>query len=281
MVKQYAMIDSNMTTKAFQRKIWNYYHKHKRSMPWRTRVTPYYVFVSEIMLQQTQVSRVLQIFPAFIKEFPTITSLAQATPAQVLKAWQGLGYNRRALYLHRSAQIIKEQHKGIIPKNKEVLQTLPGVGPNTAGSLCAFAFNQPTVFIETNIRSVCIHHFFKNAKKVSDKEILVTVRKTLDTQRPREWYWALMDYGTELKRKEGNPNKKSAHYVRQSTFKGSSRQLRGMILRVLLATDTRMSAREIGKRVRKTPDELKKLLAQLCDEGFIVCNRARYYVVSH
>ena len=269
-----------MGYKEFQKYIWTYYRTHKRSMPWRTQVTPYHVLVSEIMLQQTQVSRVSQIFPLFIKKFPSITVLAQATPAQVLKAWQGLGYNRRALYLHRSAQIIKEQHKGIIPKDIEVLHTLPGIGLNTAGSLCAFAFNQPTVFIETNIRSVFIHHFFKNAKKVSDKEILALVRKTLDIQRPREWYWALMDYGTELKRKEGNPNKKSVHYVRQSTFQGSSRQFRGMILKVLLTASTGMTAREIGKQVPTTPDELKKLLTQLCDEGFITGSRARYRVAS-
>lgn len=263
---------------AFQKKIWDYYDKHKRPMLWRVNTSPYFVVVSEIMLQQTQVSRVSEIFPYFIKKFPSCTALAKASPEKVLAAWRGLGYNRRALYLHRSAQTIVKEYKNKVPQDLNVLQNLPGIGPNTAASICAFAFNQPVVFIETNIRSVFIHHFFKNSKKVSDTQIIPYVRETLDTKNPREWYWALMDYGSMLKKQNGNPNKKSAHYIKQKTFKNSNRQLRGAILKELLNIKNGRTQAQLTKKLHKTAEELKKPLMELCTEGFIQNYRRRYFV---
>ncbi|MFA7201738.1 MAG: A/G-specific adenine glycosylase [Candidatus Paceibacterota bacterium] len=269
----------------FQQKIWKYYKKHKRAMMWRTPVLklqkndtldPYKILISEIMLQQTQVSRVSEIFPHFIKQFPSFVSLARASREKVLIAWQGLGYNRRALYVHQSAQEIVKKYKGIVPHNQSVLQTLPGIGANTAASICAFAFNQPVVFIETNIRSVFIHHFFKDVAKVSDNEIRELVEKTLDIKNPREWYWALMDYGSMLKKQGKNPSKKSKHYVIQKKFKDSNRELRGNILKILLRGKKKMSQVDLAQELHKTVEELRKPLMQLCIEGFIQ-HKGRYY----
>jgi A/G-specific adenine glycosylase len=224
------------TTK-FKRTIWKYYRSHKREMFWRDHPTPYYVTVSEIMLQQTQVSRVAVKFETFIKKFPDWKSLARASISDVLNEWSGLGYNRRALYLRRIAGTItqNEAWEGDLPRTVTDLSKLPGIGPNTAGSILAFAYNQPVTFIETNIRSVYIHFFFGHSKKkISDKSILPLIKKTVDTKNSREWYYALMDYGAYLKSIAPNPSRKSAHHIKQKPFKGSNRELRSKILRLAM-----------------------------------------------
>ncbi len=224
--------------KKFQRTVYEYYRAHGRILPWRTRPTPYRVLVSEIMLQQTQVDRAIPFFNSFLRIFPTVRALARASRRQVLAAWQGLGYNRRALYLWQCAQIIAKEYGGNVPADPEVLVRLPGIGPATAASIAAFAYDAPTVFIETNIRSVFIHHFFRRARRVSDARILPLVAQTLDRARPARWYGALMDYGVFLKKNYKNPSRKSAHHVRQKPFAGSRRQLRGIILALVIKRGT-------------------------------------------
>ncbi len=236
----------------FTSSIWSHYKKHRRSFPWRERISPYRILVSEIMLQQTQANRVVKKYNAFIKKFPTLKKLNAAKNEDVLRAWQGLGYNRRALYLKSITKI---------PKTYEELVELPGIGPNTAGSILAFAYNIPHPFIETNIRSVFIHFFFKNKERVHDK----LVKETLDHKNPREWYYALMDYGAMLKKTE-NPSQKSTHYKKQSAFKGSRRQKRGEILRILLDKPDRLV------KYKEIADELEK-------EGFIKKINKVYYIV--
>lgn len=218
----------------FKRKIWSYYRRFGRCFPWRKTRDPYRILVSEIMLQQTQVARVKKKYPEFLRAFPTVRFLARAPLSKVLRAWQGMGYNRRAPFLKRSAETIVKKFGGKVPSGQAELEALPGIGHATASAIRAFAFNAPAVFIETNIRRVFIHFFFANKKKINDKEILLLVEKTLDRARPREWYSALMDYGAMLGEKGENPNRKSAHYVRQSVFRGSRRELRGKIMRILL-----------------------------------------------
>lgn len=231
-----------MTIPEFKKTIWKYYAAHKRPMPWRTpsvsmrrdgSVDAYKVVVSEIMLQQTQVDRVKTKYAQFLKLFPNFKSLAAASPARVLRAWNGLGYNRRALYVHRIAQKVIGEYRGALPRDPKVLETFPGIGQATAGSLCAFAFNMPVAFIETNIRRVFIHFFFKNRKRVRDTDLLPLVHKTVPDKNPREWYYALMDYGAYLAQTLENPNKKSAHYAKQKKFEGSDRQARGMVMKLL------------------------------------------------
>ena len=199
-------------------------------MPWRESHDFYSVLVSEMMLQQTQVPRVLPKFADFMKRFPTMTDLAQATLAEVLITWQGLGYNRRAKYLHAAAQQVMSTGA---PRTLDELQRLSGIGPNTAAAILAYVYNEPVVFIETNIRTVFLHEFFPERDGVTDTEIRLLVAQTVDKENPREWYWALMDYGTYLKSQGKGSIVRSADYKKQSAFNGSVRQVRGYILRVL------------------------------------------------
>jgi len=220
-------------TREFQQKIYDYYLKNKRNFSWRENINPYKIFISEVMLQQTQTSRVIFKFQQWLEKFPDFKSLAQASGHEVLSCWQGLGYNSRGLRLLHAAQIIENKFKGILPDTLEDLESLPGIGPNTAGSISAFAFNKPVAFIETNIRTVFLYEFFKDKELVCDKEILNLVTQTIDTNNPRDWYYALMDYGVYLKKELKINNKKSKQYNRQSKFVGSRRQVRGAIVRIL------------------------------------------------
>jgi A/G-specific adenine glycosylase len=207
-------------------------------------------------------------FPKFIKKFPSARALARATQKEVLSAWQGLGYNRRALYLRRTAQEITQHYRGIIPRDPKILEKLPGIGKNTAASISVFTFSVPAVFIETNIRSVFLFHFFKNKSNVSDTEIVSLIKKTLPQKNVREWYWALMDYGTHIKRVYGNQNTRSKHYTKQTKFEGSNRQTRARIIVELLEQD-KQTLTELSKRIKKNSSEIEKICAQLAREKFI------------
>ena len=240
------------TAQAFQSKIWNFYHQNKRAFPWRDEITPYKVTVSEIMLQQTQTSRVVDKFTNWISLFPSWKDLAQASEFKVLQAWQGLGYNRRALALHKIAQFVIQKYNSELPNDPIILVTFPQIGPNTAASICSFAFNKPTTFIETNIRTVFTHEFFPGQNKVCDKELLKLIEKTVDHQNPQEWYYALMDYGNYLKKSLKNINSASKHYKKQSKFKGSQREIRGFIIKQL----TRKNSQLFSDLIKSIQQEL-------------------------
>ncbi|MCX5923297.1 MAG: A/G-specific adenine glycosylase [Candidatus Dependentiae bacterium] len=218
----------------FQKMIQDFYRVSKRDFIWRQDITPYKILVSEIMLQQTQTARVEPKFILWLQKFPDIFSLACASRLEVLSAWQGLGYNRRGLWLHEAAKRMVLEFEGQVPDDPEILKTFTGIGPNTAASICAFAFNQPVVFIETNIRTVFLHHFFSDSReKIHDKQILPLVRSCLDYDNSRHWYYGLMDYGVYLKTKVKASNKLSSHHALQTKFVGSKRQVRGAIIRIL------------------------------------------------
>jgi A/G-specific adenine glycosylase len=256
-----------MNQQEFKKIIWAYYKKNKRNLPWRNTREPYKILVSEIMLQQTQVSRVESKYKSFLKKFPTVRVLAKASLRSVLLKWQGLGYNRRAIYLKKCAEKIEEDFHGKFPKDFKILQTLPGIGPATTGDIMAFAWNLPVAVIETNIRSVFIHFFFKGKNKVSDKQIIPLIEKTLDTKNPREWYYALFDYGAYLK-KNSNPSRRSAHHVKQSKFTGSYRQKRAQVVKIFLEKSPQTKS-HIQKAVKYEPGILAKILSDLLREGFI------------
>lgn len=265
-----------MDPSAFITHIRSFAQTERRDLEWRRDITPYKVLISEMMLQQTQVSRVSVKFPLFIEQFPTIHALHEAAVADVLAAWQGMGYNRRALFLKRTASIIVNDHGGILPSDPPTLQSFPGIGYATARSIAAFAFNKPTVFIETNIRRVFIHFFFEDHTEVHDSEILPLVELTLDTENPREWYYALMDYGSRLVKITQNPNRRSKHYTKQSPFEGSERKVRGQIIRALL----RHGPLEKHALERLIEDQrLEKIVAAMIAEGFIKYDGSTYSFV--
>lgn len=231
------------------------------------------------MLQQTQVSRVIPYYRAFLKRFPTLPVLAQANLSDVLSLWQGLGYNRRARFLHQAARMIEITYQNRFPETAEELEHIPGVGAYTARAICAFAYNQPTVFLETNIRTVFLHHFFSRGKAISDRRLLVVAGELVDTSSPREWYWALMDYGAYLK-SQGVRNTSSKHYTRQSRFEGSSRQVRGAVLRAALQGPATLGALSKRIDVKTSPEKLRYTLETLLAEGLIVKRATRYAVAD-
>jgi len=263
--------------KSFQRQIYRYYKLHSRDFPWRRTTNPYNILVSEIMLQQTQVERVHDKYLEFIKAFPDFDALVRASQKDVLVMWQGLGYNRRALALKKLAEDIVSQYDGMLPNDVQTLSSLFGIGKTTAGAILAFAFNIPSVFIETNIRRVFIHEFFSEEEEVKDAKILPLVEATIDRKNPREWYWALMDYGSMLKREVENPNRRSAHYTRQPSFEGSDRRIRGLVIKTLLK-DNALSAETLSEAASVSNDHLMRILAGLMDEGFICQENGLYKI---
>jgi A/G-specific adenine glycosylase len=261
----------------FQKEIYLHYKRHRRKLPWRKTHNPYKILLSELMLQQTQVKRVIEKYREFLRRFPAIESVARAPLRAILEQWQGLGYNRRALALKRLAAIVVDRYGNRIPPAIEALKSLPGVGAATAGAVCAFAFDKPVVFIETNIRSVFIHFFFRDRGAVKESEILPLVAQTLDAKRPRDWYYALMDYGAALKERRPNPGRRSAHYARQSPFEGSVRQVRGMILRALVKQPG-ISETALGKEINRDKEMVRHVLEQLRTEGFIIKKGSRFFI---
>lgn len=269
----------------FRRRVWSHYKKLGRhELPWRPPSLKlrrdkkndfvYKILVSEVMLQQTQVERVVPFYKKFIKKFPTAKRLASALLSSVLQMWQGLGYNRRAKQLQTAAGKLITSN----PRTSEELQELQGVGPYTACAIAAFAFNQDVVVIETNIRTAVIHHFFRNKKKVSDKEIEKILEQALPKGKSREWYSALMDYGAHLKRSGISHNTKSKKYVKQSKFAGSLREARGAILRALARKAASLTALShlLGDARRV---QVRTALRALSVEG-LVKKRGENYVLA-
>jgi len=258
-----------MKVKEFQKMIWKFYRQNGRhNLPWRKNTSSYAVTVSEIMLQQTQVDRVIPFFKNWMKLFPNWKKLAGANQSDVLRAWKGLGYNSRSLRLHKLAKEVVEKYNGRLPNGRSQLEDLPGIGPYTAGAIRAFVFNESEIFIETNIRRIFIHHFFNDKENISDTDILEYVKQAVDIKDPRRWYWALMDYGSVLVKQVPNPNRKSKHYTKQGKFEGSDRQLRGKILDLLLQ-NKKLSIQELVKILKEKNVRVEKIVQGLVKEGFI------------
>ena len=268
---------------AFRAKIRRLGAEHWRDLAWRHTRDPYQIWLSEVMLQQTQVVRVETRWPAWLLRFPTVEALAAAPDADVLDEWQGMGYNRRALALHRAAQQVVDEYGGAFPRAYEELVGLPGIGPSTAAGVRAFAFDEPGVYLETNVRSVFIHELFPTAERVSDASLVPLVRAACPQADVRGWYYALLDYGAYLKRTVPNPSRRAGAYARQSRFEGSRRQKRAALLRLVLgARATRPDgmptaelvqalARQETAAGRPAPDAalVADILSDLEREGFI------------
>ncbi len=262
----------------FQQTIWNYYRSFGRQFAWRNIEDPYKVLISEVMLQQTQTRRVIEKYEQFIIEFRSFEMLAQASLRDVLSAWQGLGYNRRGKFLHQLAQIVVNDYKSNLSDDPNILVQLPGIGLATAASIGAFAFNKPTVFIETNIRAVFLHFFFSGKAEVHDKELMPLVAQTVDPLNPREWYYALMDYGVMLKRMVPNPSRASRHHYKQSSFVGSNRQIRGKIIKALTEI-FELSSADLLHQIGCDKERLHAITDGLLKEGIVKCNRGKISIM--
>ena len=253
------------------------YRQTGRSFPWRGDLDPWGILVSEFMLQQTQTDRVVPYWKRWMSLWPTPSALAEAPLDQALREWSGLGYNRRARFLREAAAVILDRHGGSVPDDAEALDALPGVGPYTARAVATFAFGKSEVFIETNIRAVFLHFFFPDEEGVADSRLLPLIAESLDRSDPRRWYWALMDYGSALKRVTVNPSRRSAHYVRQSRFQGSLRQARGAALRSLAAAGpSTVSALSLSTGIEEP--RLSAALSALIGEGFVAENTGLYRI---
>lgn len=288
------MPPSSQNIRAFRRIVYRHYAEHGRDFPWRppslklrkdkSALHPYQIVVSEIMLQQTQVARVAQKYPAFIKRFPSFAALGRASFSEILSAWNGLGYNRRALALHHLAKTFHGRYRGRLPSSEDELMRLPGIGKATAGSIRAFAFNEPAIFIETNIRSAYLYRFFQSYSIVSDANIFPLITRTLDKKNPREWYFALMDYGAFIKKRHSNPNRMSAHYTKQPSFTGSNRQIRGTLVRILVvngALKEEHLVRIASGLVQTSAQRVRRALYKLSEERMVECIRDRYTIAGY
>ena len=261
----------------FRKYIYAFYKKSGRSFPWKENTEPWGILVSEIMLQQTQAERVIPYWNRWMKKWPGPDALSEAPLGEVLGEWSGLGYNRRGRYIKECACIIIRDFAGKVPGTPEELVKLPGIGPYTAGAIACFAYNHPSVFIETNIRAVMLHFFFRGQEGITDRDILPVIEKTLDRKNPRKWYWALMDCGAALKKTETNPNRRSAGYGRQNAFQGSLRQIRGSIVRALLSAG-QASAEELRRRldVSATGEDFYRALEALNRESLVAEEGGKY-----
>ena len=227
------MQDKNSRILSFQKEILLWYRKNKRDLPWRETTNPYYIHLSEIMLQQTQVERVKNYYAIFIKKYPTPKEMSNAKTSELLKDWQGLGFNSRILRFKEAMKIIEKTYKGKYPQTRKELLNLPGIGPYTSSAILAFAFNKTVPVVDTNIRRVLLH-FFNITEETPLKELEEFAITITPKNNAREWNNALMDYANkELTAKKTGIKSLS----KQSKFEGSTRQARSTIVKELLKKD--------------------------------------------
>ena len=267
-----------MEIEEFKNIINTWYLVHRRDLPWRKTFDPYSIVVSEIMLQQTQVGRVLNFYDKFLNTFPTFSSLATADNKTLFELWNGLGYWKRALNLRKIAEIIQLKYEGVFPSDIDTLKTLPGVGEYTSAALKCFIYNYPVAFVETNIRKVINHFFFNGSDNVSDKEIYRIADLVLDRDNPREWNYSLMDYGSSEFR-----SKKTTKNDKKESFVFSNRFYRGELIR-FITQKGEVSRDEIHillntiSENKITNSRVSSILESLIKDQLISNKKDRYYI---
>ena len=248
--------------KTFQKQILSWYLLHQRDLPWRKTRDPYKILLSEVMSQQTQLVRVIPKYAKWINELPTVHTLAKASNTDVLRLWSGLGYNRRAIYLKKTAEVIIRKYNGVFPETIEKLKALPGIGEYTARALLCFAFDKQVAVFDTNVRKVILITFFKEKKYPTEKELLQIADQLLPNGRAYEWNQALMDYATSVLKREKIPIKK------QAPFKTSKRYIRGQIIKVLLAKG-RVPRNQITNSIEVNNHSVDEIISDLITEGIL------------
>ena len=278
--------------KTFQTRVLKWYAANKRDLPWRQTDDPYHILVSEVMLQQTQVDRVIPKYQAFLAAFPTIEHLAAAKTSNVISLWSGLGYNRRAVYLQKAAQEIVARG-GNVPDAEEALQQLSGVGVYTSRAVLCFAFHRDVPVIDTNIRRVFSRYFFEG--KGSVEEIDARVARSVPRGNGTAWNNALMDFGSILCTaaapacgvcpvnstcaacKVGNQERYLRIASPQKKFKDSRRQYRGMVLRMLKdAPEQGIVVQMLQQGMKKSKKFIDSIIDELEKDSLVV--RKKEYV---
>lgn len=259
---------------AFQEKVLSFYKENKRDLPWRRTTDPYAILVSEVMLQQTQVDRVVSYYQEWLRQWPTIQDLANAERADVLQRWMGLGYNNRAVNLHKASQFIVERFDGGVKNALGSGMKIPGIGPYTEKAVKIFAFNENLATVDTNIRRILIHEFSPQ-ETLSDADVHSLAEQCLPKGQSRDWHNALMDYGSlVLTSKKTGISPKTA----QSTFEGSDRQYRAKILRHLLAHQRETFTIDRLQEILSFPERrrLQTILEGMIKDDLLLCENERY-----
>ncbi len=261
----------SQTVKRFQKMIFVWWKNNKRDLPWRHTSDPYKILVSEIMLQQTQVSRGLPKYLEFVKRFPTVSSLATASTGEILRLWKGMGYNRRALYIQKTAQKIVADFYGVFPQNEQQLKTLPGLGTYTARAVLVFAYKKDIAMVDTNIRQIITHFFFQDVPQ-SEKVIQEVADQLVPKGKSWEWHQALMDYGAiKLERNEKRTTKKKS-----KPFKETNRYLRGRLLDLVCERQWKeLDLVEcMTENFRKEKKPIEEIISGMIKDGLIIRNKA-------
>ena len=269
------MILSPNDIRRFRRKIWTFYRAHRRDLPFRRTTDPYCITVSEIMLQQTQVDRVVPYYERWVARWPDWQALATASKQQLLAEWSGLGYNRRAIFLGRMAEAVVRDHGGRLPDTPHALRSLPGIGEYTSHAILIFAFNRPLVAVDTNIRRVVLHELQLPAD-TEDTEIRQIAAQLLPRGRARDWHYALMDYSSLAlpKRLEKTPPKST-----QSRFAGSQRQIRGEIIR-RLTNQRSVAIRVVAKHLGRTLTDVQRAAETMVRDQLVTVRQGRVFLVD-
>jgi A/G-specific adenine glycosylase len=266
------MTITNQEIIKFQNEVFSFYHSQGRSLPWRKTTDPYKILLSEYMLQQTQVSRVIHYYEKWITKWPTIIFLAGASRKNVLQAWMGLGYNSRGINLHRAAQKIVDDYDGDVVQAMKHYKDIPGVGKYTSRAVQIFATNADIVTVDTNIRRILIYRF-QLAENIPDTELWTLAEQCLPHGSSRDWHNALMDYGALFltSKKTGIPPK-----TKQLRFQGSDRQIRAKILRQLI--NQPLSSTDISKKYDVDPKRLELIIDKMVKQTLIVKKNNCYYI---